>query len=147
VTRTGIAPVTSDGLSEVILDTGTSGGNQVQVESSSADCFLNLGVGSGDTVIIGQPLEGSNTATLANILGSVAVSAGSGTPSVVVDNSADASGHQVTAEQTAYGVALEGLAPADLYFQVGPTANVQVNPGSGNVSGLDAFFALLAQGT
>jgi hypothetical protein len=146
-TRSGIAPISYDGLDEVILYTGIAGGNQVNVQSTAAGVLLNLSVSGGDTVYVGQPLnDGSNTATLANILGDVVIGAGTGTPTILVDNSADTSDHQVRTELTGYGVALQGLAPADIYFEVDPASNVQVNPGSGNVTGLDAFFALLGQG-
>src|SRR5205807_151284 len=48
VTRTGIAPITYDGLSEVILGAGFDGGNTVYVQSNAAEVFLALEVGSGD---------------------------------------------------------------------------------------------------
>jgi hypothetical protein len=148
VARTGIAPITYDGLSEVILVTSAVGGNTVNVESNSADVDLALDVGSGDTVYLGEPLDdGSGTATLADINGSVGINAGGSDPTVIVDNSADTADHDVTAGVDPYGVYLDGLAVGRLYFNVDPADQVQVNPGSGDVAGLDAFFALLAQGT
>jgi hypothetical protein len=147
VTRTGSAPITYDGLNQVVLYTGVVGGNTVNVQSNAADVALSLAVGS-DTVDIGAPLnDGSNTATLAQILGPVRVAAyDNSAPTVIVDNSADTTAHDVTTGQEGSRVYLAGLAPGRLYFDVAPAGRVQVKPGSGAVTGLDAFFALLGQG-
>jgi hypothetical protein len=147
VIRTGMAPITYDGLVEVNLYTGMAGGNTVNVQSIAANVDLNLAVGSGDTVYLGEPLnDGSNTAMLADIAGMVEVNASNnGAPTVIVDNSADTTAHEVTTGQDAYGLYLDGLASGQLYFNVNPATQVQVNPGSGDVTGLDAFFALLGQ--
>jgi hypothetical protein len=145
VTRTGIAPITYDGPDEVVLYTGQAGGNLVNVQSNAADVFLNLCVATGDTVYIGEPLnDGSGTATLADINGSVGVAAyDHGAPTVIVDNSADTAAHDVVAGQDNYGVYLDRLAPGELYFNI-PADQVQVISG-GEVTGLDEFFALLGQ--
>jgi hypothetical protein len=145
VTRTGMAPITYDGLGELVLATSKLVSNTINVQSNAAAVSLFLDVWSGDTVYLGQPLnDGSGTATLANIAGTVGVVAPTFTPTVIVDNSADTSAHAVTTGKDPYGVYLDGLAPGRLYFTTDPADQVQVKSG-GDVSGLDAFFALLAQ--
>jgi hypothetical protein len=145
VTRSGTATIRFDQVSAVTLYTSSQAANAVTVESVAAGVALNLKVEDGDTVIVGQPL-GDGTSTLANIQGTVTVQSLGGTQTVVVDNSADTQPHDVSLATTAVGVSLEGLAPATLYLDVDPASLVQVNPGAGDVTGLDAFYALLGQG-
>jgi murein DD-endopeptidase MepM/ murein hydrolase activator NlpD len=142
MTRTGLAPITFDRMASANLYVSSHADSTIQVEGVAGATSLILSVGSSATVKIGEPL-GNGTATLADIRSPVFVSS-YGSPTVVVDNSADTAAHALTAVAEPSDIALRGLAPAALEFQGVPAAKVQVLPGSGAVTGLDAFFALLA---
>jgi hypothetical protein len=144
--RSGIAPISFDNMAETILYASASAPSTINVNGVAARTFLVLAVDAGDTVNIGAPLA-DGTATLEDILGPVWVTPYGGNPTVVVDDSADAVPHTVTAARSDYGVSLEGLAPGTLYFNLPSAQGVSVKPGAGDVTGLDAFFALLSPAT
>jgi hypothetical protein len=161
VTRPGMAPITYDGLGEVIFYTGRAGGSTVNVQSNAPGVLLNLAVG-GDTVYLGEPLnDGSGTATLADIAGTVLVNAPSFAPNVVIDDSAAAAAQNVAVGLADNEVYLDGLAAGELAFLLAPGAHVQVKPGSawaingsgvqsfaaGTLQGINEVFALTADGT
>jgi hypothetical protein len=142
VTRDGIATITVDKMSQVGLNVSTVAPSTVIVEELPAGALLTLGVNSGTAVNFGKPL-GDGTATLAGILGDVFLNASNGSPTVVLDNSGDTTAHDLTAVNEGADIKLQGLTPGSLFFSNVPSANVQVLPGSGAITGLDDFFALL----
>jgi hypothetical protein len=162
VSGTGMGPISYDGLNEVVLYTAAVGGNTVNVQGNADGVFLNLAVGSGDTVYLGEPLnDGSCTATLADVAGTVLVNAPSFSPTVIVDNSAAMAAQNVTVGQDGNEVYLDGLAAGRLAFNLNPGTQVQVKPGSGftlngsdvlsfalgTLQGTNQVFALTADGT
>jgi len=141
MTGSTFAPIEFDSINEVVLYTSSLASATVDVEQVVAGTLLNMGVSSLTQVNFGEPVDGGST--LADIQGSILVTGYEGSPQVVIDNSADTADHAIVSDTGDYGTRLSGLAPADLYFANVPAANMTVNPGTGNITGLDAFFAQL----
>jgi Ca2+-binding RTX toxin-like protein len=131
--RTGIALITWDPMSQVILYTG-SGVDHVNVKSVSASTFESLVLGMGDILTIGSNAPALH-GDLDNILGPVRAEGYAGqTSTVIVDDSGDGSAHANVVLDTAgiYGNVLTGLAPAPIYLQLDPAAPVQIKSGAGD---------------
>ena len=112
LTRSGIAPITFDPMTQVILYTG-SGIDHVNVQSVAAGTSEPIVIGTGDILTVGSlaPRQGG---TLSDIQGTVRAQAYAGqAPSVIIDDSGDAASHPQASFQTdAYGYHLTGLSPA-----------------------------------
>ncbi len=136
--RSGLALITFDRLYQVALYASAFAPAAINVYSAAAGTNLILGVANGDVVTIGD-------GTLDAMLGYVNVNALTGTTqTVVINDSADQAAHDTTTSADGSGVYLNGLTPGGLLFGLDPASTVQVQTGTGAVTGLDAFFALLA---
>jgi hypothetical protein len=98
-----------------LLEPGAGGTNLVNIQATTSPLFVDGGSGR-QSVRIGS-LAPTLGGTLANIRGNVDVynSSSSGTSSLVIDDSGDAAGHTVSM----YDGQLKGLAPANIYWNVG----------------------------
>ena len=123
LTRSGIAPITWDTMSQVILYT-YAGSNQVNVQGVAAGTSESIATTAGDVVTIGS------LGTLANILGYVNVeSGGTNTASVVVDDPGNA-----TADFSTSGpfYILSNLAPGLIQLDLAAGSTLDVQGGSGS---------------
>jgi hypothetical protein len=134
--RSGIALITWDSMSQVILYTGAyqTAVDHVNVTSVSAGTFEPLALGTGDILTVGSNAPGLG-GNLNSILGSVRAQNYAGqTATVIVDDSGDTAAHPNVVLDTAgiYGNILTGLAPAPMYLQLDPAAPTTIKGGSGN---------------
>ncbi len=141
VVRTGEAPVTYEGVYQVLLFTAVVGGNTVNVQGVAPGIALGLVVFSGDQVTIGSQAPNLG-GSLANIQALVLISgAGATGPTVTVDDSADTTGRQVMIDPspadypTDTYTEMTGLAPAQILWDfTNGSGQVSVLGGRGNDS-------------
>ena len=136
--RSGVAPITYDGLVEDVLYTSEFTGVSVNVQSNAANVSTVVVAGAGDLVTIGS-LAPALGGTVANIQGALIVESGylDQIPAIVIDDSGDKKDHPAIAMSPYpnYDYAITGLAPAPLIFGLDPATPVRILGGSGN----DAF--------
>jgi hypothetical protein len=143
VDRTGEAPVTYDGVYQVLLYTAEVGGNAVNVQGVAPGIALGLVVFSGDQVTIGSRAPNLG-GTLANIHTQVLISgAGATGPTVTVDDSADTTGRVVTISPPIPNdpfnySEMAGLAPSPIFWHFNATGHMSMLGGAG-----DDVFALM----
>jgi hypothetical protein len=113
MTRTGMAPVTFDGLNEILVYTARAGGNTVNVRATDSWAGILCVVEPGDHMTVG------NQGSLSGILGGVTVVGNTGAV-LTVDDSADTMGRRATIDppppnnpQNPYS-RVSGLAPSDI---------------------------------
>jgi hypothetical protein len=133
VSRSGAAPVTFDGLNQVILYAPVVGGNTINVRSLAAGVFANLTAANGDTMTLGANQR------LTSILGPVAVSPVNMNVSatVIIDDSGNTTplaGAVTFSNQADYGYRISGLAPERIYLLAGQntTLTTSVRTGAGD---------------
>src|SRR5262249_14195104 len=132
------APVTYEGpLYSVGLTTPLVGGSKVNLSSSTSAWNVVL-ANAHDVVTLGSraPALGG---TLANIAGNVTIDTVSSTQSarVVLDDSGDTQGRQVTFNNDGYAWGISGLTPYRIYFGghlLGSGSSIQVDGGAGNTT-------------
>jgi hypothetical protein len=121
IIRPGLAPVTFDGLAEVIFVPANVGGNTINVQSVAAGVLANLDAATGDTVTIGV------NQSLASVLGSVVVN---NAANVVIDDSADPTspGGPITfTNDASYGFGISGLVPTVTYLNAAPNTTINAS--------------------
>jgi hypothetical protein len=143
VQRNSMADITYDGLGEFILATGDNpysapSPDTVSVQSTAANTFTILVVGTGGRVTLGQPVGDGSTHSLQSFLGSFRVQSLATEAATV---SIDDAGNPSTAARTAtfdnnptpgYGYFLSGLSPLPIYLSVGGGSSVSVRGDAGN---------------
>jgi hypothetical protein len=123
VSRAGLAPLTFDNLSEVILVTARVGGNAVNVRGVAADMTMALDMFDGDVATVGA------NQTLAAIQGDVvAVPFDNTSASVVIDDSGDATPPgPVTLTNTVYGLGITGVDSGGIYLAARQNTNLSTS--------------------
>jgi hypothetical protein len=148
VSRTGMAQITYDHQTQLILDTSDQGGlATVNVQSTAAGAFTQIGLlTAGDQATL-------NAATIQGANGTRIWSAGavSVPVSVTVDDSSDSTRRTATfSTDPTYRYLLNGLAPGRIYLDLDPGSSMQVLGGSGgntfNVQGLLAGTTMSLNG-
>jgi hypothetical protein len=159
VQRPAVADVRYHGLQQVIFYAPYVGGNTVNVQGVPAGTILNMAVGNGDAVNLGAPTAPTCLCvdaplperTLAGILGPVQVGSYANPDgtlaavSLTIDDSGNTDPTPRRAELSVspaplnYYEALTGLAPAPIYWNLGPSSSVAIRGGAA-----DATFALLS---
>jgi hypothetical protein len=138
--RDDIADISYDGLGQFILPTGDnpyfghSPSSTVNVLSTAANTFTVVEVGGGDTINVGEPTGDGSTSTLLGIQGTLSVVGGEYQRSAVtvkLDDSGDTqTGKQVLFNTDSTGWGVSGLAPSQIYMNLGSGSSVQVAGGS-----------------
>jgi hypothetical protein len=129
ISRPGLAPVTFDGMGEVIFVPANVGGNMINVQSVAAAVLTAFDSANDDTTIN----IGANH-SLASVVGPVVVY---GAANVVIDDSADTSppaGPITFSNDIDYGFTIGGLVPASIYLNAtqNATINTSLLLGAGN---------------
>jgi hypothetical protein len=93
----GIAPITHDGIGELILYVPLVGGNHVNVQGVASGVFDNLTASNGDQDVIGSLAPTNQGGTMSAILGAVAFGFESNTVTAPVTLTLDDSGDNTTA--------------------------------------------------
>jgi hypothetical protein len=152
VSRSGMAPISFEGQTQLILYASQQPGTAVNVQSVAAGVFTPIGVGPGSTVTLGSQAPGLG-GTLANLLGPVRIQTDSAQPpSVIIDDSGDTAGRQALFNTDGSDYGVSGLAPARIYWEpaAGAAMNVQILGGAGdkscNVQGTRSDVALSIDG-
>jgi hypothetical protein len=118
------------------VDTGAGGGNHVNVLSTAASVsYNNIQYARGDVITVGSqaPLLGG---TLANIASGLQIFSPYGTnysATVILDDSGDTTGRQVTFDNTPAALVVRGLSPASapISISLGTGSGLNVYGGSG----------------
>jgi hypothetical protein len=128
--RTGTATITFTGLVETILYAAQHGA-AISVPSSAAGVASIVLAGNGSTVTVGSRAPGLG-GTVANILGNLVLqSYGGQTPTMIVDDSGDTVGRSATLKANTSSYGIFGLAPATIYWNLGPGSVATLVGGSG----------------
>jgi hypothetical protein len=131
ISRPGLAPVTFDGMGEVIFVPANVGGNAINLEGVAPGVAV-LDTGNGDTLTIGA------NQTLASILGAVIVGPlyNNTSANVVIDDSANAippAGPITFSNDVTYGFSISGLVPTGIYLSAeNATYNTNLRTGAGD---------------
>jgi hypothetical protein len=136
----GIAPISFDGLVEVVLYSGAAS-NAYNVQSVAPGVFVNIVAGAGDAIVVGSQAPNLG-GTLANIMGPVRVLSYSPDDpvSLVLDDSGNADLTPKNVRLTPpdspidYGNHIEGFAPSTVYWNLGANASVSLRGGAANES-------------
>ena len=123
VSRAGLAPLTFDNLSEVILVTARVGSNAVNVRGVAASTLVALDTFDGDVVTVGL------NQTLAAIQGDVvAVPSDNTSANVVIDDSGDVTPPgTVTLSNTPSGFGLTGVGSGGIYLSARQNTNLSTS--------------------
>src|SRR5262249_3255546 len=137
--RTGIAPITFDGMVYDAIGTNEPGAI-VNVLGTAPNVTTYVGARRSDLVTVGSSTAGAGT-TLAGILGPLVIiadipTASSGLVPVVIDDSGDMTNHPNAAISSDAAdnedYQLTGLAPAPIRFTINPASPISILGGLGD---------------
>jgi Ca2+-binding RTX toxin-like protein len=133
VRRSGMGDITFDNMIQLLLYTGHTAADTVNIESVAPGVFTPVVVGLGDVVTVGNPVTGGRS--MQEIRGAVRVQAFNDEPvAVVLDNRADPLPHDTTFAFDPANVLnnfLTGLSPEPVNFILGPTSSLTIRGGTG----------------
>ncbi len=133
--RSGSAPITYQVQNGAVSLATGQGADTVNVRGVRAKSSLTLYAGAGDAVVLGSDPSGQG-GDVQKILGSVIVLSSGGVASITVDDSADTAARSVqltySQDDSREYATLDGLAPGELVFGVGPETPIVVHSGSGD---------------
>jgi hypothetical protein len=95
--RDGIAPITQDGIGELILYVPVVGGNHLNVQGVPANLLATLSASNGDQDVVGSLAPTSQGGTMSAILGEVGIGFEANTVTAPVTLTLDDSGDNTTA--------------------------------------------------
>jgi hypothetical protein len=133
VNRTGIAPITFDGMIYGELYTSEFVRAVVNVQGTAPNVTTYVIAGAGDPVNVGTSIPGQG-GNLANIQGTLVIDSGYAgqIPNVVIDDSGDTSAHpQVALSPASPYYQLSGLTSVPILFGLDPATPVSILGGSG----------------